>query len=194
MNVAVNTNQVQYWYESFHSHFMTMGLKLDYRKEEISDLISQFFLDLLEKNIDPQTLNNPKAYLSTAFRRKLIDHYRSAKKNRFVDACKVLEEYAVPSVQDTLEQVQANAELVTQIREAYKKLPNRCQKVIYLKFYKGLTTDQIADQTGLNKRTVYNNLFEGVKILRKELNQQFPGFQFAAMLSILPFLPADISF
>lgn len=191
MDVAVNTNQVQYWYESFRSPFMAMGLRLGYRKEEISDIISQFFLDLLEKNIDPQTLNSPKAYLSTAFRRKLVDHYRSSAKNRFVDADKILEEYSVPSVQDTLEQVQANAKLISQIRKAYQKLPDRCQKVIYLKFYKGFTTEQIADQTGLNKRTVYNNLFEGVKLLRKELNQQFPDFQFAAIISILPFLATE---
>ncbi len=192
MDVAINTpNQVQHWYESFRSHFMAMGLRSGYPREEINDLISQLFLDLLEKNIDPLTINNPQAWLSTVFRRKLIDHYRSSTKSRFVDAGKILEEYAVPSVQETLEQVQANAELVTQIKKAYKKLPNRCQKVIYLKFYKGLTTEQIADQTGLNKRTVYNNLFEGVKLLRKELNQQFPGFQFAAMLSVLPFLATD---
>jgi RNA polymerase sigma factor (sigma-70 family) len=195
MDAAINTSHhVQYWYESFRSHFMAMGLRLGYRKEEISDLISQLFLDLLEKNIDPKTIQNPQAWLSTAFRRKLIDHYRRSPKNRFVDAGQILEEYSVPSVQDILEQVQSNAELVVQIRKAYKKLPNRCQKVIYLKFYKGLTTEQIADQTGLNKRTVYNNLFEGIKLLRKELNQQFPGFQFAAMLTMLPFLPTDISF
>jgi RNA polymerase sigma-70 factor (ECF subfamily) len=171
-----------------------MGLRLGYRQEELSDIISQFFLDLLEKNIDPRTINNPQAYLSIAFRRKLVDHHRSSIKNRFVDAGKILEEYSEPSMQDTLEQVQANAELINQIRRAYKTLPNRCQKVIYLKFYKGITTEQIAEQTGLSKRTVYNNLFEGVKLLRSELNQQRPGFQFAAMLSVLPFLLADTIF
>lgn len=195
MDVALNSShQIQYWYESFRSHFINMGLRLGYRQEELSDIISQFFLDLLEKNIDPRTINNPQAYLSTAFRRKLVDHYRSSIKNRFVDAGKIPEEYSEPSVQDTLEQVQANTELINQIRRAYKKLPNRCQKVIYLKFYKGLTTEQIAEQTGLSKRTVYNNLFEGVTQLRKELNQQLPGFQFAAMLSVLPCLLADTIF
>lgn len=195
MDVALNSShQIQYWYESFRSHFINMGLRLGYRQEELSDIISQFFLDLLEKNIDPRTINNPQAYLSTAFRRKLVDHYRSSIKNRFVDAGKIPEEYSEPSVQDTLEQVQANTELINQIRRAYKKLPNRCQKVIYLKFYKGLTTEQIAEQTGLSKRTVYNNLFEGVTQLRKELNQQLPGFQFAAMLSVLPCLLTDTIF
>ena len=87
MNVAVNNpGQVQCWYESFRSHFIAMGTRSGCSKEEVSDLISQLFLDLLEKNIDPQTINNPQAWLSTVFRRKLIDHYRSSSKNRFVDA------------------------------------------------------------------------------------------------------------
>jgi RNA polymerase sigma-70 factor (ECF subfamily) len=171
-----------------------MGLRLGYKKEELSDIISQFFLDLLEKNIDPRTIDNPQAYLSTAFRRKLIDHYRSSSKTSFVDITIIPEDYTEPSVQQVLEQVQTNTELISQIRKAYKKLPDRCQKVIYLKFYQGLTTEQIAEQTGLSKRTVYNNLFEGIKLLRVDLNQQFPGVQFAALLTYLPLLGTSIIF
>jgi RNA polymerase sigma-70 factor (ECF subfamily) len=171
-----------------------MGLRLGYKKEELSDIISQFFLDLLEKNIDPHTIDNPQAYLSTAFRRKLIDHYRSSSKTSFVDITIIPEDYTEPSVQQVLEQVQTNTELISQIRKAYKKLPDRCQKVIYLKFYQGLTTEQIAEQTGLSKRTVYNNLFEGIKLLRVDLNQQFPGVQFAALLTYLPLLGTSIIF
>jgi RNA polymerase sigma-70 factor (ECF subfamily) len=141
---------------------MGMGLKYGYSREELSDIINQFFLDLLEKNIDPRTIDNPQAYLATAFRRKLIDHYRGSSKNMFVDEAEILERHAEPSIQDKLEQLQANTELIKQLRRAYKKLPERCQKVVYLKFYNGLNTEQIAAQTGLSKRTVYNNLFEGV--------------------------------
>ena len=195
MDAAENSpNQVQFWYESFRSHFINMGLRLGYKKEELSDIISQFFLDLLEKNIDPHTIDNPQAYLSTAFRRKLIDHYRSSSKRSFVDVSIIPEDYTEPSVQQVLEQVQTNTELISQIRKAYKKLPDRCQKVIYLKFYQGLSTEQIAEQTGLSKRTVYNNLFEGVKLLRAELNQQVPGVQFAALLTYLPLLGTSIIF
>jgi RNA polymerase sigma factor (sigma-70 family) len=186
MNAVTSSQQIESWYESFRPLFINMGLKLGYKKDELSDIISQLFLDLLEKNIDTHTIDNPRAYLSTAFRRKLVDYHRSVIKNRFVDEEKILAEYSEPSVQDRLQQVQANTELIDQIRTAYRKLPNRCQKVIYLKFYKGLTTDQIAQQTGLSKRTVYNNLFEGVKMLRHELNQQLPSIQIASLLSLLP--------
>lgn len=180
---------VEGWYESFRSSFIKMGLKLGYKKEELDDIVNQFFLDILEKRIDLHSIKSPQAYLSTAFRRKLIDHYRSSVKTLpVVDAESVSEKYAVPPAQDIFEKVHANTELIRQIRTAYKKLPNRCQKVIYLKFYKGLSTEQIARQSGLSKRTVYNNLFEGIKLLRKELNLMLPDFQFVTLLSVLPFL------
>ncbi|HEX7357937.1 MAG TPA: sigma factor-like helix-turn-helix DNA-binding protein, partial [Ignavibacteriaceae bacterium] len=64
-------------------------------------------------------------------------------------------------------------------------LPKRCQKVIYLKFYEGLTTEGIVEKSGLNKRTVYNNLFEGIKMLRSELSINKAAEQFAILLSLL---------
>lgn len=195
MDTFVSTsNQIQYWYESFRPHFINMGLKMGYKKEELNDIISQFFLDLLEKNIDTGSIKDPQAYLSTAFRRKLVDQYRSSLKARVVAPGQMGEVNFEISVQETLERVQANTELINQIRAAYYKLPKRCQKVIYLKFYKGLNTGQIAEHTNLSKRTVYNNLFEGVSLLRKELQQQLPGFKFSTILSLAPLLLAETFF
>ena len=83
---------------------------------------------------------------------------------------------------------QSNEELIAKIKNAYNTLPARCRKVIHLKFYEGLTTDQIAERTGWNVRTVYNNLYEGIKALRAELNRTDPRLKFAAVFSILPIL------
>ncbi|HTN06574.1 sigma-70 family RNA polymerase sigma factor [Agriterribacter sp.] len=183
--------EVQYWYESFRIHLMNMGLKLGYKQDEINDLINQFFLDLLEKNINPSSIINPQAYLAVAFKRKLIDHYRKTGKNRFIPTENIIDEPVIPSVQETLELAQANTELIDKIRAAYHKLPARCRKVIDLKFYKGLSTEQIMAQTGLSRRTVYNNLFEGVKILRAELNKASPSVRLSALLSLLPLLAGN---
>jgi RNA polymerase sigma-70 factor (ECF subfamily) len=194
MVISDTSGQVENWYNSLKPQFINIGLKIGYCREELNDIINQFFLDILEKNIDFRAVNNPKAYLSTAFRRKLIDHYRNTAKNRFIDLERFPEEHAEPSIQEILEQLHSNTELISRIRSAYKRLPHRCRKVIYLKFYEGLTTEQIADKTGLGKRTVYNNLFEGIKILRIELSQKQTGVQFAALLSLLPLIISAIGF
>jgi len=194
MPAAITSSaEVQSWYTAFNAQFVQMGLKLGYRTDEVSDLVSQFFLDLLEKNIDPRTIQNPRAYLTTAFRRKLVDHHRQAGRKQLVDVDLVQENLAEPSVLDALEQVQSNAALVRSIRIAYSNLPARCRKVIYLKFYEGLSTEQIALRTGLSKRSVYNNLFEGIKLLRVALSQATPGIQIAALITVLPLLAGTMA-
>ncbi|MEO9003899.1 MAG: sigma-70 family RNA polymerase sigma factor [Ginsengibacter sp.] len=188
MDAALNVNisrQFHIWYESFQNIFMKMGLKFGYQQDEIKDMINQFFLDLLEKEIDPSTIQNPEAYLSTAFRRKLIDHYRKHGKERLVVIKADYEHDAGLSIQDTIEKIESNTALIQAIQKAYRKLPARCRKVIDLKYYEGLNTEQIVAQTGLTKRSVYNNLFEGIKLLREELNHTSPGVRIAALLSCL---------
>ena len=194
MDAVLNTpQQFQKWYETFQYTFMNIGLKLGYQQDEVRDFINQFFLDLLEKKFDPATINNPQAYLSTAFRRKLIDDYRQSNKNRLAVIKDDPGNYTQPSIQETLEQIESNKELINALRNAYKKLPGRCRKVIDLKFYKGLNTEEIALQTGLTKRSVYNNLFEGVKLLREELNRTAPRIQVGTLISCLGLLLAVLN-
>lgn len=192
MITATSTyQQIQNWYEAFRIHLIKMGLKLGYREDEINDLIHQFYLDLLEKNVNTLSISNPGAYLSVAFKRKLIDYHRKHGKSTLINADDMIDEMQIPSIQETLEQVQTNAELIAKIRAAYQKLPPRCQKVIDLKFYKGFNTQQIAAQTGLSERTVYNNMFEGIKLLRIELNKTSPAMHLAALLSLLPLVVSE---
>ena len=182
------SKEFHHWYERFQPNFLYIGSEFGYQPDEVWDFINQFFLDLLEKKIDPESIRNPQAYLSTAFRRKLIDHYRQHHKEQLVPL-KPGNEFAIElSVQDTLEQLENNIELMSRIRTAYEKLPERCKRVIDLKFYKGMTTGQIALQTGLSKRSVYNNLFEGIKLLRAELKHTFPETKIVSLLSILPLI------
>lgn len=191
MNLAKEKfSHIHRWYEENRASLVRMAVMLGHQKDEADDFVNQFFLDLLEKNIDPDLVTNPQAFLSTAFRRKLIDHYRrsKAKAKMYVVGGEINDRLSEPSAQEAIEQTNDNTELVNQIRKAFLKLPDRCQKVMYLKFYKGLSTEQIALQTGLTKRSVYNNLFEGIKILRAGMSQLAPGIQYAAIISVFPLL------
>lgn len=159
------------WYVDYRSSFMFIGAEFGYDSEEVLDFVHQFFLDLLEKQVDPSTIQNPKAYLTTAFRRKLIDQYRRNRRNKEVNI--EIDKISISelSAQDKIELEESNQELITSIKSAFEKLPPRCKTVIDLKYYEGLNTDQIAAKTGLSKRSVYNNLYEGVKLLRSELKK-----------------------
>jgi RNA polymerase sigma factor (sigma-70 family) len=194
MNSVLNiSQQFHNWYEMFQGSFVKIGLQLGYQQEEVHDFINQFFLELLEKKIDPESIRNPQAYLTTAFRRKLIDHYRLSGKNHTIVLQASDEIYSEQSIQDVLERTEANTELIARIRVAYEKLPSRCRKVIDLKFYHGMSTEEISLQSGLTKRSVNNNLFEGVRLLREELNHSAPGIHIAALFSCLATIIATLT-
>jgi len=181
------SQHVDNWYAQFHIHLIHVATRWGYGEDESRDLVQQFFLELLQKDLDPAAVQHPRTYLTRAFIRKLIDHYRHAKAVQHRAALMDTAAYE-PSVLESLLRLQSNEELLASIRAAYKRLPARCQKVIHLKYYEGLTTEQIAERTGLHTRTVYNNLYEGIKALRAELKRAHPRLKIAAVFSLLPLL------
>ncbi|MRG46023.1 sigma-70 family RNA polymerase sigma factor [Chitinophaga sp. SYP-B3965] len=180
------TQHVDSWYAQFHVHLIHVATRWGYGEEESRDLVQQFFLDLLQKNLDPAGILHPKTYLTRAFTHKLIDDHRKSKQQQSATLADTTA--YEPSVLETLVRIQSNEELLASVKAAFKRLPARCQKVIHLKYYEGLTTEQIAERTGLNTRSVYNNLYEGIKTLREELKQSNPKMKFAAIFSLLPAL------
>lgn len=164
-----DTRGFQDWYDQYSTTFYLIGAKYGYERQEVCDVIHQLFLELMEKKIDPSLILNPKSYLSVAFKRKLIDQFRQKGNRRYVDFNEKHELMEESSVQDAIEVLENKKELIDRLNRAYEKLPPRCQRVIKLKFYDGLSNDEIAASTGLSKRTIYNSLFEGVKVLRKEM-------------------------
>lgn len=128
----------------------------------IKDLINQTFLGFIEKNIDWSQISEPKYYIATSFRHKVADYARSKGKPYALPddtlADDNIEEKIILTEEETL--------LKVRMREAYLSLPPRCQLVIRLKYYEGLTHEQIAVQTGLSHRSIYNNLSVGLKAMR----------------------------
>ncbi|MFT3904198.1 MAG: sigma-70 family RNA polymerase sigma factor [Niabella sp.] len=156
------------WYISFRAKLQAIACYFGYTAEEAEDIVHQFFLDLLQKSIT-DNIQNPEAYLVTAFKRKLIDLHR---RNQHKESPYKIESFYIPSTQEIIEQLETNEHLVNYIAEAYKKLPARYRKVIYMKYYKGYTTEKIVSLTGFTHQTVYNNLSKGIQHLRQNLNKE----------------------
>ncbi len=180
------------WYEKFQEDLILVGRRLGYTGEELNDLLHQFFLSLMEKNIDFSGIVNPRTYLQTAFKRRLIDHHRSEKSYLRHHALYVVQDEYQPSVQELLEKIQSNNALIEKIRNICNKLPATCRMVILLKYGEGLSNEEIQQRTGLSRRTIYNNLFKGVKKLRKELTDANTPHFFALVPLALSLLSIDL--
>jgi RNA polymerase sigma-70 factor (ECF subfamily) len=185
-----SSSQVQMLYSlhgKYFDHLINIGLRFGWSREDLKDIINQMFLDLIDQRVQFNTVSNHKAYLSTTFRRKLIDSGRKNKKQQWVHKLMASDVSYEPGIDEMRDRAQDVMEMAGRIKLLYEKLPLRCQKVIHLKFYEGLTTEQIAERTALSTRSVYNNLFEGLKVLRKGLlqYQATPSTSFSSLFLII---------
>jgi RNA polymerase sigma-70 factor (ECF subfamily) len=185
MNSTDNESQnIYYLYTQYQGLLLSVGLRFRLPREELMDIIDQLFLDLIEKRPAWENITNHKAYILTAFKRRLIDHGRTNKKLQQLYHSVPAEETYEPSAEEKITERQVTAETVLKIQSAFRKLPDRCQKVIFMKFYEGLSNEEIAEKTGLAIRSVYNNLFEGIRQLRKEMKET-PGNRSMPFFSLL---------
>jgi len=156
------------FYSSEYEGLIAIGLYQGCELEQVKDIIHQLFLDFAEKKINLDNLANPRAYIITCFKRRLIDHYRVNVK-RINGNGFVFREISELAVDKVIEESECFAELAHKLKKGFEQLPDRCKKVIFLKYYVGLSNEEISKKTGLSARSIYNNLSEGIKQLRVEV-------------------------
>ncbi|MCH5597866.1 RNA polymerase sigma factor [Niabella ginsengisoli] len=169
------------YYNKYRIKLLAIAYHFGYTTDEAEDIVQQFFLDFMQKEL-PKDIHNPEAFIVIAFKRKLIDHFRANKNRKYTDN---FDDIHVPSTQEILESLETDEELIEKLAEAYKKLPARCRRVIYMKYYCGYSTQEIVKQTGLTEQNVYNNLSKGITNLRKSLEYKVEMIRFGSLLSFI---------
>lgn len=177
------------YYSSEYEYLITTGFYHGLELDVVKDIINQLFLDFAEKRINLDAVGNPRAYIITSFKRRLTDQHRACrlknKKERFV-----YHDTSEQAVDRLIEQNELSAEMIAKLRDAYGRLPERCKKVIFLKYYEGLDNKEISARTGLSVRSIYNNLSEGIKLLRREIKghagaERIPAFRTLLLILLL---------
>ncbi len=80
------------------------------------------------------------------------------------------------------EQMEAN-QLQQQIDEIIAKyLPAKCQTIFIMSRFEGKSNSDIAEELSISKKTVENQLFEGLKIIRKKIKKTIGVFNYSFVL------------
>lgn len=158
-------NTLTRYYSSEYNLLVSVGLCQGFELEEIKDVIHQLFLDFAQKKIDLHMVANPTAYIVTSFKRRLIDIHRNNTRRAEVEMTEYQDKFQ-ESVEKMMELNEATHAIAARLLSAYEQLPDRCKKVIHLKYYIGLSNEEIMNRTGLSMRSIYNNLSEAIKLLR----------------------------
>ncbi|RAJ06634.1 RNA polymerase sigma-70 factor (ECF subfamily) [Chitinophaga skermanii] len=151
-------------------HLVRFGLKICGDDELVKDCINQLFLMLWDKRQSLPDVQQVRSYLFTCLRRQLLDElaYRSK-----MDAAHEQFSEEIPrkelSYEEIIINVQQDEELKQKLHLALEQLSPRQKELIRLKFFEGMSYEQIAEQTTQTIKTAYNTVYDAIKQLRKIL-------------------------
>jgi len=157
-------------YNRYYHALLFVGLKEIRDAQLVKDTIQQLFLYLWEKRETIHRADNVKAYLITSFLRKLSADWKKTGKVSTLQV--VYSQYAedtAPTPEEDLIKKDEQQHQSRHLLEYINELPSRQKELLYLKYYEGMSYEEIVQQTGLTHRTVYNKIHEALKKLRLDI-------------------------
>ncbi len=171
-------------YRKYYHSLLFIGLKEIKDAHLVKDSIQQQFLYLWEKRETIQPAKNVKSYLITSFLRRLTNDWkRSGKLSNLHVAWNNTSIDPLPTPEESLISKDAQTQLGKLLMSHINSLPARQRELIILKFYEGLTYDEMVQITGLAHRTVYNKIHDGLKKIK--LNLEKERYSYGAVISVI---------
>jgi RNA polymerase sigma factor (sigma-70 family) len=148
----------------------TYGLKVTVDQEVTEDCIQDLFLVLWNSRERVSYVQSAKAYLFKSFRGRLFKQLKKTKKySLFTRTFVSQENYIEFSAEELLIQGQLSEEQQQSVIQALNKLSDRQREIIYLRFYKDLSYEEIGEILPLSYQSIRNCVYEAVKNLKKHL-------------------------
>jgi RNA polymerase sigma-70 factor (ECF subfamily) len=157
-------------YKRLHVPLVNYCFRICGNKQLAQDTFSEFMIGLWDKREKLGEVTNVKSYLMTSLRRQLL---ADMKTTQDFDQVTDVNAHSEGSYEDIIIDAQDQEKLKNYLSKAFAKLAPRQRQFITLRFYDGLTYEEIALQEGVDIKAVYNKVYEGIKILRQHLPVQY---------------------
>ena len=152
-------------YDSYFGVLNNYGYKFTREKELIEDAVHDLFVRLWttkERLSDPVSVRN---YLFKAMRNILLRKMKSEEKFTDIDGQEYPLSFSISYGSETLKRIE-DRELQERIRTFIETLPPRQQEIVYLRFYEGLSYEEIADVMSISINSAYKLLYKALENLQ----------------------------
>jgi RNA polymerase sigma factor (sigma-70 family) len=145
-------------------------------QELAEDIFQETFIKVIKSLKRGKYVENGK-FVSWVLRiahNLIIDHFRKEKLQGTVsnDSMEIDIFNSRKYSEDTIEDHMVNNQILREVRELIKELPEDQQQVIYMRHYMGLSFKEIADQTGVSINTALGRMRYALINLRKLINKK----------------------
>ncbi|GAA4111560.1 hypothetical protein GCM10022393_09360 [Aquimarina addita] len=162
-------------YNEYRSSFLQFAKKYDLDDDTLIDIYQDAFIALREHAINGKLdsiKSTVKTYLFSIGKYKIYDHIRQQKKT--VSYENTIEHKETSTIEEVFEEPQLTPEQQL-LRQHFNRLGKRCQEVLTLFYYRGLTIDEITQNLGYeNKNVVKSQKSRCLKSLKELIKNPRP--------------------
>lgn len=161
-------------YKTYWADLYSFARKRVGSEEDAKDILQDLFVAVWTKRETLSITLSLKAYLFTALRHRIINHYNS--KSTEIEYLAILAK--MEQFNESTEEYVAENEINTIIDESLNRMPFKMREIFELSRFKGYSAKEIANQLQLSEQTVRNQISNALKYLKVGLVDFVPSLIF----------------
>lgn len=163
-----NIDALGYFYQTYYTSLFLYGRKFASSPEIARDAIQDLFLRIWKKRKGLAAVTACRAYLFKSYRRILIDKLGERRKSLISDGDNDPGDVLL-SVEEFTIQEEVESQRHQLLEKGLAMLTKKQNEILYLRFYRDMSYQDISDILGINNQSVRNSVHNSLKILKKSL-------------------------
>ena len=165
-------NALSELYLKYFDYLMHYGIRIVPDKFLIEEGIQEMFMYIFEARQRLGIVKNAKAYLFRSLRRRILEKIKAERKLKMSRG----ELYERTNIQFSVDEIsflkETRRSKLHALQLILNNLPWRQREAIYLRYYNGLSTKEIAEVMGVANQTILNTLHQALKKMRNSMDLQ----------------------
>lgn len=158
-------------FRKYYKPLLNYGLHLSPRDSLVKDSIQEIFFTIWDKRKNLSDVEHVRSYLYCSMRRALFRQLDKQKTRRERD--RTYSEEDPNAGQVNIEQYLITEEIQEEkkkiLQNAFENLNSYQKRAAFLKFYNGLSNEEISEVMGVEKKSVYNYIYRAISTLRESI-------------------------
>jgi RNA polymerase sigma factor (sigma-70 family) len=157
-------------FDIFYDDLYRFGLSLYKNPELVKEGINNLFIELWKIKHKLSVVKNVQQYVLTTYKRVLYKTYTDYTSSmpfepldqELVECSRIEQSYEAILIAS-----QQDEHLKKRLQNALSQLSPRQKEIIRMRYFEQTSFEEIAAQTGLTERTIYNTIYNAIKILKE---------------------------
>ena len=155
-------------YSTHYIGLINYGIKLTGNRELTRDCITQVLIKLWDRRNGLPEVSNPRSYLLACLKNELLNELRKSKRCLQFEDCLPEIDVVEISYEQRLINQQCDEATRKKLSIAFSHLTEREKELLQMKFFEGMSYDEIASRGKITKRTAYNIIHAAIKNMKGE--------------------------